>query len=145
MTDALAIDRVVRRVRDLSRAVAFHGAIGFRPEGPAEPLAADLAAALGAPAGAPLRRLRIGRQRLDLVEHPDAAPAGPGPAANDPAFQHLAIPVRDMDAAMASLAALAPEPISRGGAQVLPASSGGVRAFKFRDPDGHALELIAFP
>ena len=27
----------------------------------------------------------------------------------------------------------------------LPASSGGVTAFKFRDPEGHPLELLAFP
>jgi catechol 2,3-dioxygenase-like lactoylglutathione lyase family enzyme len=27
----------------------------------------------------------------------------------------------------------------------LPSSSGGVTAFKFRDPDGHPLELLAFP
>jgi catechol 2,3-dioxygenase-like lactoylglutathione lyase family enzyme len=35
--------------------------------------------------------------------------------------------------------------ISRRGPQRLPASSGGVTAFKFRDPDGHPLELIRFP
>jgi catechol 2,3-dioxygenase-like lactoylglutathione lyase family enzyme len=35
--------------------------------------------------------------------------------------------------------------ISTGGPQRLPASSGGVSAFKFRDPDGHPLELLAFP
>ena len=36
-------------------------------------------------------------------------------------------------------------PISTAGPQVLPASSGGVAAFKFRDPEGHPLELLAFP
>ena len=35
--------------------------------------------------------------------------------------------------------------ISIDGPQRLPASSGGVSAFKFRDPDGHPLELLAFP
>ena len=35
--------------------------------------------------------------------------------------------------------------ISRGGAQHLPPEAGGVAAFKFRDPDGHPLELIQFP
>ena len=28
---------------------------------------------------------------------------------------------------------------------MLPESSGGVTAFKFRDPEGHPLELLAFP
>ncbi|TXN64832.1 VOC family protein [Methylobacterium sp. WL30] len=31
------------------------------------------------------------------------------------------------------------------GPQDLPKTSGGVTAYKFRDPDGHPLELIAFP
>src|SRR5262249_53557866 len=35
--------------------------------------------------------------------------------------------------------------ITRGAPQRLPASSGAVTAFKFRDPEGHPLELIAFP
>jgi catechol 2,3-dioxygenase-like lactoylglutathione lyase family enzyme len=35
--------------------------------------------------------------------------------------------------------------ISRGGPQRLPASSGGVTAFKFRDPECHPLEFLTFP
>jgi catechol 2,3-dioxygenase-like lactoylglutathione lyase family enzyme len=36
-------------------------------------------------------------------------------------------------------------PISRNGPVRLPDSSGGVTAFKFRDHDGHPLELLALP
>ena len=36
-------------------------------------------------------------------------------------------------------------PISIGGPQRLPAASGGVTAWKARDPDGHPVELIDFP
>ena len=36
-------------------------------------------------------------------------------------------------------------PISEGGPQTLPPSSGSVEAFKFRDAEGHPLELLAFP
>jgi catechol 2,3-dioxygenase-like lactoylglutathione lyase family enzyme len=36
-------------------------------------------------------------------------------------------------------------PISRHGPVRLPEHSGGVTAFKFRDHDGHPLELLAFP
>ena len=36
-------------------------------------------------------------------------------------------------------------PISRNGPVRLPDGSGGVTAFKFRDHDGHPLELLAFP
>ena len=35
--------------------------------------------------------------------------------------------------------------ITRPAPQRLPASSGAVTAFKFRDPEGHPLELVAFP
>ena len=35
--------------------------------------------------------------------------------------------------------------ISESGPQLLPPANGAVRAFKFRDPEGHPLELIWFP
>jgi catechol 2,3-dioxygenase-like lactoylglutathione lyase family enzyme len=35
--------------------------------------------------------------------------------------------------------------ITTGSPQRLPERSGGVTAFKFRDPDGHPLELLSFP
>ena len=60
-------------------------------------------------------------------------------------FQHFAIVVSDMAAAYVQLSAHDGwTTISTGGPQVLPVSSGGVTAYKFRDPDGHPLELIAF-
>ena len=68
-------------------------------------------------------------------------------AANDLWFQHLAIVVNDMDAAYAHLCAQSG--MERRSAtmarQLLPPSDGKERAFKFRDPDGHPLELIWFP
>jgi catechol 2,3-dioxygenase-like lactoylglutathione lyase family enzyme len=61
-------------------------------------------------------------------------------------FQHFAIVVVDMKRAFERLSAIAGwTPISSAGPQRLPASSGGVTAFKFRDPEGHPLELLAFP
>lgn len=63
-----------------------------------------------------------------------------------PLFQHVAIATSDMAAAMDRLAQAGGwTAITRGGPQTLPASSGGVTAFKFRSPEGHPLELIAFP
>ena len=35
--------------------------------------------------------------------------------------------------------------ITRGGPQRLPPNTGSVTAFKFRDPEGHPLEVISFP
>ena len=87
--------------------------------------------------------LSLGAQRIVLVQACPGATAQPvlGP---DLRFQHVAIVAGDMHAAFARLQQLAPVAISRGGPQRLPAAAGGVCAFKFRDPDGHALELIEF-
>ena len=60
-------------------------------------------------------------------------------------FQHFAIVVSDMDAAHARLRRAGFTPITAGGPQTLPEENGRVRAFKFRDPDGHPLELLQFP
>ncbi|MEO8746577.1 MAG: VOC family protein [Rhodanobacter sp.] len=92
--------------------------------------------------------LDLGAQRLVILQFVDQRgriyPAGTN--ASDLIFQHFAIVVADMDMAMAQLGQVRGwSPITTGGPQQLPASSGGVTAFKFRDPDGHPLELLAFP
>ncbi|MBU6462413.1 MAG: glyoxalase [Bradyrhizobium sp.] len=91
--------------------------------------------------------LRLGRQMIKLIR---AGPGGrfyPADVAGwSPLFQHIAIVVADMARAYAHLCTIpAWQPISTSGPQLLPAASGGVSAFKFRDPEGHPLELIAFP
>jgi catechol 2,3-dioxygenase-like lactoylglutathione lyase family enzyme len=53
--------------------------------------------------------------------------------------------VSDAAAAFDRLSRFAFTPISRGGPVLLPPSSGSVIAYKFRDPDGHPLELSQFP
>lgn len=112
-------------VADVDRAVAFYTALGF---------VADTDG------------LRFGRFRLGLIAAgPEAAPY-PAPArANDPWFQHFALAVGDMAAAYAALIALGHTPISTGGPQLLPPNTGSVTAYKFRDPDGHPLELSYIP
>ncbi len=85
---------------------------------------------------------RIGAERVEVV------PGRPGPdaAPNAASFQHFAMVVRDMDAAMAALRGVPGwRAISRDGPVTLPKASGGVTAFKFRDPEGHPLEFLAFP
>jgi catechol 2,3-dioxygenase-like lactoylglutathione lyase family enzyme len=66
-------------------------------------------------------------------------------AANDPWFQHFAINVSDMAAADAQLSRYSRGPISVGGPQLLAPSTGSVTAYKFRDPEGHPLELSFNP
>ena len=90
------------------------------------------------------RTLLLGAQRIVLT--PATGAAYPEPrASNDPWFQHLAIVVTDIAAAYAQAMAQGATAISTGGPQHLPASSGGVTAWKFRDPEGHPLELLQFP
>ena len=92
--------------------------------------------------------LRLGRERIELLEFTDLAgrPYPPDSTSTDLWFQHMAIIVNDMtDAHQRVMANRRFRPISRHGPVRLPDSSGGVTAFKFRDHDGHPLELLAFP
>ena len=91
--------------------------------------------------------MRLGSQIVRLIRaEPPGRPYPPDVAGWNTLFQHIAIVVTDMAQAYAHLSAIPGwTPISTSGPQILPATSGGVSAFKFRDPEGHPLELIAFP
>jgi catechol 2,3-dioxygenase-like lactoylglutathione lyase family enzyme len=92
--------------------------------------------------------LRLGRERVELLEFTDSAgrPYPPDSTATDLWFQHMAVIVSDMTEAHRQVMANPRfRPITRAGPVRLPDSSGGVTAFKFRDRDGHPLELLAFP
>jgi catechol 2,3-dioxygenase-like lactoylglutathione lyase family enzyme len=92
--------------------------------------------------------MRLGREPLDLMEY--VSPRGRAiPAdsrSNDRWFQHVAIIVSDMDRAYAHLLSHRVVPVSPQ-PQQLPAwnpTAGGIRAFYFKDPDGHPLEILWF-
>ncbi len=89
--------------------------------------------------------LRLGEQVLGLDASAGGAPYPADSRSWDHWFQHVAIIVGDMAAAYARLRAVGCTAISRDGPERLPESSGGVTAFKFRDPEGHPLELLQFP
>ena len=64
---------------------------------------------------------------------------------NETGFQHFALVVADMKRAYARLCLVSDwRPISLAGPERLPQSSGGATAYKFRDPEGHPLELLQF-
>ena len=74
---------------------------------------------------------------------PPGAPYPAGTRACDAVFQHFAMPVADMGGGDRAAAAVRPGADQPAAApQQLPQRSGGAVAFKFRDPDGHPLELI---
>ena len=91
--------------------------------------------------------LRLGEETIELLTFTE--PGVPYPAdigCDDLRFQHIAIVVSDMEAAYLRLCACKGwTAITRPGPQRPPAGSGGVTAFEFRDPEGHPLELLAFP
>lgn len=130
---------------DLPRLRHFYqGVLGFAAQGSEQAIAPDEMALLGL-CGSGLRQtLRLGEQVVAIECYEQAGRGYPdyGDAASL-WFQHLALVVADIAPAYHRVAAATP--ISSGGPQHLPASSGGVRAFKFRDPDGHPLELLQFP
>lgn len=138
--------RIERNTADLERALAFHrDALGFRvDDADAAPPAWTLLPGLcdEAPRCA---RLALGGQSMLLAEFPNAAPYPADGASNGLWFQHCAIVVDDMHVVSDRVMQHGATPITQGGPQKLPPSTGSVTAFKFRDPDGHPLELLAFP
>jgi len=96
-----------------------------------------------------IARMRLGDEFLELTEYlaPRGKPAPVDARSNDRWFQHVAIIVRDMDRAYQKLRSYKVQHASSG-PQLLPAwnkNAGGIRAFYFRDPDQHPLEILAFP
>jgi len=135
-------------VRNAERLGNFYmSALGFRRTG-TEARDTGFALLMGLrPMHAQAVHLQLGGQLLELVAFAEQGAPWPEPGAgDDPWFQHLAIAVSDMRAAYAQLCGHSGwAPISQDGPQHLPAASGGVTAFKFRDPEGHPLELLEFP
>lgn len=149
MTPSWRIARVSLTTAEPAACAAFfRDALGFEETGIEERMSEAFGRLMGLPgARAQVRLLRLGDQEVELVAFAEKGrPYPPGSTSSDPWFQHIAIVVSDMRAAYRRLAARPGwTPISTAGPQPLPESSGGVTAFKFRDPEGHPLELIAFP
>ena len=150
--------RVVITVADLEAMAAFYrDALGLNV-GPAQ-VVCDPAwpTLLGLPAGTAVRaaHVRFGAETLALAAFDPPGAAYPAErASNDQWFQHVALVTGDIEAVWERLEGAKPEAITEGakpeaiteGAPVLlPPNTGSVTAFKFRDPEGHPLELIAFP
>ncbi len=94
-------------------------------------------------------RLKLGDEEIELTDYLTAGgrPIPTDFKSNDLAFQHIAIVVSDMDSAYQLVRKRGVTHVSSG-PQTLPKSipaAEGIRAFYFRDPDGHNLELIWYP
>ncbi len=148
---ALRVDRVALTVDDADRALSFYrDLLNFAVEQDTVLQGANVSRLLGV-FGAHIRvvTLRLGHEEIALYEYqsPEGRSYPPDAKSNDYAFQHVALVVRDMEAAYDRLqqygvAHVSPAP------QRLPEwnpHAGGIEAFYFRDPSGNTLELLEFP
>ena len=94
-------------------------------------------------------RMKLGEEFIELTEYlaPKGRPFPVETRGNDRWFQHVAIITSDMEKAYALLRQNRVEHASTG-PQRLPdwnKNAGGIKAFYFRDPDRHYLEILQFP
>ena len=94
--------------------------------------------------------LKLGEQVVELTQYISPPTGRPIPIpsySNDEWFEHMAIVVRDMDAAYKILQENNVQQISANPITIPESNPGaaGIKAVKFRDPEGHDLELIYFP
>src|SRR5438093_1668804 len=144
------VESIGMTVSDMDRAVEFYSALAFQKVSDVEVLGEQYEHLEGV-FGARMRivRMQLGNEHVDLTEYlaPRGRPIPIDSRSNDLWFQHIAIVVRDMDQAFEKLRALKVQFVSTA-PQTLPASipaAAGIKAFYFRDPDQHNLEIIYFP
>lgn len=145
------IDSIGLTVSDLDRAVAFYtNVLTFEKISEFEADGSEYEHLQGV-FGLRMRtaRLRLGDEWLELTEYlaPKGRPVPVDSRSNDRWFQHVAIIVSDMERAYRRLRENKVQHASPG-PQRLPdwnRDAGGIQAFYFRDPDGHALEILEFP
>ena len=138
-------------VSNLDSAVAFYQeALGFKKIG--ERIVADrnydyLTGVFGTRVRS--ATLQLGDERIELEQYltPSGQPIPVDSRSNDLWFQHFAVVVSDMERAYEHLRAFPIQSISSA-PQTIPESNkaaAGIKAYKFKDPDGHPLELLWFP
>lgn len=141
-------------VSDLDRAVKFYeNVLSFKKVDHYQWKGSDfqkLVGEINTKLQAKVAKLQLGDEQIELIEFVDEKIQRQIPAdskSNDLWFQHIAIVVRDMDAAYKILRENKVQFVSTA-PQTLPdyiPAAAGIKAFYFRDPDGHNLEVIYFP
>ncbi|MBW4523086.1 MAG: VOC family protein [Scytolyngbya sp. HA4215-MV1] len=147
----VAVESVGMTVFDMDRTIEFYTQVlSFQKVSDVEVLGTAYEQLQGI-FGVRLRivRMRLGDEFIDLTEYltPRGRPIPIDSRSHDRWFQHIAIVVSDMDKAYLHLRQYKVQHASTA-PQRLPASikeAAGIRAFYFKDPDGHNLEIINFP
>ncbi len=148
-------DSVVVRLRRIGLAVAdlavaerfYIESFGFRHVSTQADAGAAYAQLMGlVPVRSITTLLELGHDELELTSYdPPGRGYPPGSTAADLWFQHFAIVVKDANAAYDLLRRTGIISISTNGPERLPPNTGSVTAFKFRDPEGHPIEITEFP
>jgi catechol 2,3-dioxygenase-like lactoylglutathione lyase family enzyme len=147
----VAVESVGMTVSDMDRAVDFYSnVLSFKKVSDVEVLGMEYEQLQGL-FGIRLRvvNLQLGNELIELTEYltPKGRPIPIDSRSNDRWFQHIAIAVNDMDQAYQHLRKYKVQHVSTA-PQRIPDSNpvaAGIRAFYFKDPDGHNLEIIYFP
>lgn len=145
------VDAVGMTVSDMDRSVEFYAKVlSFEKVSDVEVMGEEYEHLEGV-FGLRIRivRMRLGDELIELTEYlaPKGRPVPVDSRSNDRWFQHIAVITSDMERAYAWLRRNRVEHASTG-PQRLPdwnRNAGGIKAFYFKDPDGHSLEILQFP
>lgn len=150
-TAVRAVESVGMTVSDMDKSVEFYSKVlSFKKVSDVEVLGTEYEQLQGL-FGVRLRvvRMQLGSEFIELTKYltPKGRPIPVDSRSNDRWFQHIAIAVSDMDKAYQHLrqykvqhASTAPQRIPDWNR-----AAAGIRAFYFKDPDSHNLEIIYFP
>ncbi|MFB2834920.1 VOC family protein [Floridanema evergladense] len=150
-TSVKAVESVGMTVSDIDKSVEFYSQVlSFNKVSDIEVLGTEYEKLQGL-FGVRMRvvRMQLGNEFIELTEYltPKGRPIPIDSRSNDRWFQHIAIVVSDMDKAYQHLRKYKIQHTSTA-PQRLPdwnIAAAGIRAFYFKDPDGHNLEIIYFP
>ncbi len=147
----IAVDSVGITVSDMDKAIQFYSEVlSFQKISDVEVLGSEYERLQGL-FGVRLRvvKMRLGGEILELTEFltPKGRPIPVDSRSNDRWFQHIAIAVSDMDKAYEILRKFKVQHASTAPQRIPDTNkaAAGIRAFYFKDPDGHNLEIIYFP
>ncbi|NEQ18614.1 MAG: VOC family protein [Microcoleus sp. SIO2G3] len=150
-TAVTAVESVGITVSDMDKAVEFYSQVlSFKKVSDVEVLGTEYEQLQGL-FGVRMRvvRMQLSSESIELTEYltPKGRPIPVDSRSNDHWFQHIAIAVSDMDKAYQHLRSFKVQHASTA-PQRIPdwnRDAAGIRAFYFKDPDGHNLEIIYFP
>lgn len=146
-----SVGPILITVSDMDRAVDFYGRVlTFEKVFDSEAAGEDIEHYFGV-FGSHIHvvRMKLGDESIVLVQFlaPRGRPIPVDSRSNDAWFQHIAVIVSDMDRAYAVLRENKVE-FASSEPQRLPdwnKNAGGIKAFYFKDPDEHPVEILQFP